>query len=99
MIDAMWGWAGLIGGPAIGLLCWWGARRAGVRQRMLDERYVLHWQKARAAAWFCTLCTVMLFFVLYSLGMPLTVPAALGGVLLVHLFSWGAVGTYYAARG
>ncbi|AEI41133.1 hypothetical protein [Paenibacillus mucilaginosus] len=43
MIDAMWGWAGLIGGPAIGLLCWWGARRAGARRRMLDERYVLHW--------------------------------------------------------
>ncbi|WP_426453263.1 hypothetical protein ACP26L_13740 [Paenibacillus sp. S-38] len=58
MIDAMWGWAGLIGGPAIGLLFCWGARRAAGRRRLLDERYQYGWQRASAAAWFCTLFTV-----------------------------------------
>ncbi|MCZ8520738.1 MULTISPECIES: hypothetical protein [Paenibacillus] len=98
-MNEMWGWVGIIGGPGFGLIIWWVARRAGVRSRQIDERYLHGWLKARSAAWFCTLAAILLLFVLYRLGVRLSVPETLGILLMAHLVSWGAAGTYHTIRG
>ena len=98
MVTDFWAWFGLLGGALMGLLGWWGGRRAIRGKRGLDERYLRAWERARAKSWICTLFVIYVLFIALFLGMPLNAAVILGILLAAHLVGWALLGMYYLLR-
>ncbi len=82
------GLIGLYGGMFAGLLGWFLSRKKLKEQRGLDELFFHLRTKSRTYSWFITLFSLYGLFTLYLVGVPISVPVALGIMLFMQLGSW-----------
>ena len=85
---------GLYGGMICGILGWWFGRQKAKKNRGLDELYDHIWQKAKSYSWYMTLAAIYIFFSLMVFGIELNIAMVLGILLLVHIGSWGSLGSF-----
>lgn len=92
------GLIGLIFGIIFGLLGWYFGRKEAKKQRALDEVNDHIWQKSRSISWYVTLVTIYILLLFTLVGLTISSIKALSIILVVHLFSWGAVGAYLSNK-
>ena len=91
------GMIGLYGGALIGLIGWYVGRNKAKKQRVLDEIHDHIWQKTRSYSWYLTLFTIYILFTLHGFGITMGVAPVLGIIMIVHIASWGIIGSFLTA--
>lgn len=92
------GFIGLFGGLLFGLAGWYFGRKKAADQRALDETHSYVWQKAKSFSWYVTIVAIYLIFILYLMGVTMSIPMILSMLMLTQLSSWAFGGLYISAR-
>ncbi|WP_052350283.1 hypothetical protein [Paenibacillus gorillae] len=97
-MDQIVGLAGILAGAFCGVIgVWWGIKKAA-KNRGIDERLKAIVAKSHSSSWIITLASIYSIFILYALGVKLSVPAALGTLLFLQLGGWSLSFFFYNKR-
>jgi len=87
-MEQLVGLLGILGGAAFGGIGAWLGHKKAAKNRAIDERFQAISVKSQSASWKMTLGALYAIFILYVVGVPFSVPAALGILLFVHMAGW-----------
>lgn len=92
------GLIGLVSGIIIGLIALYVGNKKAKARRGLDEVHQHIWQKARATSWYVTLISIYVMFFFVLLGFPISAQKVLSALMILHLFSWGLLGSFFSSK-